>query len=359
MTGSLVACSCLLSIGCQQGSSSMEQQVHPFANGVPTGNTRGTVDLPVIEVEEGRVAWTTFEPTIIDTNTFPRPMEQGDPWTGETKRPGKLLPPHKRDKTLKQGAANNLQAGGLLEDARVEARSLFPAIQQGPWNPPDPSLAVGPDHVVVTVNMAVAFLDKEGNQQFFANLDETGNPGFFEDVGAGGFTFDPKCFYDPSIERFIILALEVYNDPDEGWMTIAISDDSDPNGTWYKYRTWAVVTNNNDEYWPDYPGLGFDDQAFYVSSNLFGFDGGFLGAIYRIFPKKDMLEGLPLTVADVPGQQQCFGTGRTMPRLPGQQPVRLTRQQHEHATSDDPGSTWKSTAPDRECLGPRIPEPEQ
>ena len=77
MTGSLVACSALLSIGCQQGSSinqaSLEQPVHPFANGVPTGSTRGTIDLPVIEVEEGRVAWTTFEPTIIDTNTFPRP----------------------------------------------------------------------------------------------------------------------------------------------------------------------------------------------------------------------------------------------------------------------------------------------
>ena len=277
----------------------MERQVHPFANGVPTGSTRGTIDLPVIEVEEGRVAWTSFEPTIIDTNAFPTDLERGDPWTGETKRPGTLLPPHKRDKTLKEGPVNNLQAGGLLEEARVESLSLFPAIQQGPWNPPDPSLAIGPNHVVVTVNMAVAFYDKDGNEQFFANLDDTGNPGFFEEIGAGGFTFDPKCFYDPSIERFIILALEVYNDPDEGWMTIAISDDNDPNGIWYKYRTWAVVTNNNNEYWPDYPGLGFDDNAFYVTSNLFGFEGGFLGAIYRIFPKEDMLDGGTLTVADV------------------------------------------------------------
>ncbi|MDG2424075.1 MAG: dockerin type I repeat-containing protein [Phycisphaerales bacterium] len=284
---------------CQNGQLPAPRSAHPLADGLPNGKTRGTIDLPVIELTSGGSAQTTFEPTIITTTSIPQRTGQRKPWIGETKRPGKLLPPHSRDKTLKQGPANNLQAGGLLEEKRVDSLSFFPAIQQGPWNPPDPSLAVGPNHVVVTVNMAVAFYDKEGNEQFFANLDDTGDPGFFEDIGAGSFTFDPKCFYDPTIERFIILALEVYNDPDEGWMTIAISDDSDPNGTWYKYRTWAVITNDNDEYWPDYPGLGFDDQAFYVTSNLFGFDGGFLGAIYRIFPKEDMLDGQPLTVTDV------------------------------------------------------------
>nr|MBC8203508.1 hypothetical protein [Planctomycetota bacterium] len=165
--------------------------------------------------------------------------------------------------------------------------------------PPDPSLAVGPNHVVVTVNMAIAFYDKDGNEEFSALLDSTGNPGFFEDIGAGGFTFDPKCFYDPHAERFVVLALEQYGN-DESWITVAVSDDSDPNGVWYKYRTWSVIANGSDTYWVDYPGLGFDDGYYYVTGNLFGLNnGGWGGVLYRVFDKTPMLVGDPVVIADV------------------------------------------------------------
>ena len=102
---------------------------------------------------------------------------------------------------------------------------------------------------------------------------------FFEDIGAGSFTFDPKCFYDPVENRFVVLALEHYDDTAESWITLAISDDSDPNGIWYKYRTWSVVTDGGTDWWVDYPGLGFDQDAIYVTGNLFPLgSGGFGGA---------------------------------------------------------------------------------
>ena len=286
---------------CQQTERipGVQRPAHPMVDGLPNGRTRGTVELPTIDLTGNTVAWTTFEPTIIDTRTFPQPATQGAPWNGDTRRPGRLLPPHSRDKTLPEGPTNDLTSGGLLDRGRVDAGPLFPAIYQTPWTPPDPSIAVGPNNVVVSVNMAIAIYDRAGNEQFFSNLDSTGDPGFFEEVGAGDFTFDPKCFYDPAIERFVILALEVYNNPDEGWMTIAISDDSDPNGIWYKYRTWAVITDEGREYWPDYPGLGFDDNAFYVTANMFGFQSGFAGVLFRAFPKAPMLDGDPVTVIDV------------------------------------------------------------
>ena len=138
---------------------------------------------------------------------------------------------------------------------------------------------------MITVNMAIAFFDKEGNEEFSANLDSTGNPGFFEEIGGGDFTFDPKCFYDPHTERFVVLALEQYGSS-ESWITMAVSDDSDPNGVWYKYRTWSVITDtgNGNTYWVDYPGFGFDDGYFYVTGNLFGLNnGGWGGVLYRVF----------------------------------------------------------------------------
>ena len=137
-------------------------------------------------------------------------------------------------------------------------------------------------------------LTKDGEELFSQYLDSSGDPGFLEDVGAGDFTFDPKCFYDPQSERFFILALEVYGDLNEAYITIAISDDSDPNGIWFKYRTGAGINVDGEDYWVDYPGLGFGQDAFFTTGNLFKLGGGgFAGTLFRVFPKEQLLAGEP------------------------------------------------------------------
>ena len=79
-----------------------------------------------------------------------------------------------------------------------------------------------------------------------------------------------------------------------------MSDDSDPNGVWYKYRTWSVITSGSNTYWVDYPGLGFDAGYYYVTGNLFGLNnGGWGGVLYRVFDKSPMLVGDPVVIADV------------------------------------------------------------
>lgn len=280
------------------------------AGWTPSVQQERTEPLPEIRIDRhGDVARTTVSPVVVDTRRFPVQVQPNIPWDGPTARPGKLLPKHGRDKSLDAGPDLRLPLGTLSNESRVKVAPRFPGISATPWTPPDPTLAVGPDHVVTTVNMAIAFYDKEGNQQFFANLDETGSPGFFEEVGAGGFCFDPKCFYDHEVERFLVLALEYY--PDESWITIAVSDDSDPNGIWYKYRTPAIVSIGNATYWVDYPGLGFNDQVFTVTSNLFQLGGsgpGFGGILYRCYNKLPMLSGDPVTFTDLTdggGSAQC------------------------------------------------------
>jgi len=261
-------------------------------------------DLPVIDLTEpGEIARTIVEPEIIDTHAFEPQIQLTGPHEGPTRLVKNLLPAHSRDKRIPEGEdRSGVPVGGVAGRSLLVPLRAFPGIEQTPWTPPDPSLAVGPEHVVQVVNMAIAFFDKEGNQQFSAPLGDPGNPGFFENQGARDFTFDPKCFYDHHADRFVVIALEVYNDTRESFIDIAVSDDSDPNGVWFKYRTPSVISIGNAEYWVDYPGLGFDDRGYYITGNLFRLSGsgpGFAGALFRVFDKQPLLVGDPARFTDL------------------------------------------------------------
>ena len=251
----------------------------------------GAPAQPVIDLtREGSVVRGTCVATIYDTRLV-QPQIQPIQDAGAGRLLRDVLPAHGKAPRPPQGPQNDLPLGGLTSDSRAVPGAMWPGISATAWTPPDPALAVGPNHVVETVNMRVAFFTKEGVEQFAVNLDNTGNPGFFEGLGAGNFTFDPKCFYDHYAGRFVIVALEVYGST-QAWIDIAVSDDSDPNGVWYKYRTDAVLTVGTSTYWWDYPGFGFDDDAYYVTGNLFGLNnGGFGGVGFRVFDKAPLLSG--------------------------------------------------------------------
>ena len=258
---------------------------------------------PAIDFAPGAVTFVgTAVAEIIDSRRFDPPVAKRPPYKGRQIRPAKMLPKHSRDKTLPRTPPNDLRAGGLNGTSRIEPEAAFPGITQSPWRPPDPSIAVGVGHVVETVNMEIAWYRKDGTPEFQQRLDSSGDPGFLESVGAGGFTFDPKCFYDSYVDRYVMIALEVYGDDREAWITMAVSDDGDPNGLWFKYRMWALVASGEREYWVDFPGFGFDDRGWYVTGNLFALAGGdgpgFLGSIVRSIDKTGPLAGEPVVWND-------------------------------------------------------------
>lgn len=251
----------------------------------------GPSRLGLIDVTTDNVAVPGTTPAqVIDTRTFPDQPQ--DPFPGEPRLVRDHLPPHTKPAQRGPGEPNGLDAEPTLPDGRTNPGPAFPAISSTGWNPPDPTLAVGPNHVVVTVNSRVAFYTKAGVQTFAAPLDSSGNPGFFESLGAGNFCFDPKCFFDHYAQRFVIVVLETYGTT-ESWVDIAVSDDSDPNGIWYKYRTDAVMTIGSNTAWWDFPGFGYDQNAYYVTGNLFGLNpaSGYYGAGIRVFDKSTMLSG--------------------------------------------------------------------
>ncbi|MEE2681105.1 MAG: hypothetical protein VX641_01910 [Planctomycetota bacterium] len=303
---SFVALSVLLP-GCDSSgktSNAMLAPAHPFADRIipPSGTDPSKLPPPVRISGIGGSARGFAEPVVIDSTRFRPQVAERPPWTGEQIRPGSILPPHSRNKTLYPGAPNTLTSGTMTDRPRIEAGSVafFPGITSTPWTPPDPTIAVGPNHVLETVNMEIAWYLKDGTPQFQQRLDSSGEPGFLEEVGAGGFTFDPKCFYDPLRERFVMLALERYDG--ESWITVAVSDDDDPNGTWYKYRTNSLVDIDGTTYWVDYPGFGYDATGWYTTNNLFRDTGdgpGFAGTLLRTFDPAGAMTGSNLEFTDL------------------------------------------------------------
>ncbi len=70
---------------------------------------------------------------------------------------------------------------------------------------------------------------------------------------------------------------------------LAYSDDYDPIGVWYIYRFdtkkhGSVQTTT----WGDYPQIGFDDQAIYITTRIFGFASGFFGMKLRVIKKAEL-----------------------------------------------------------------------
>ncbi|MBK9188561.1 MAG: hypothetical protein IPM33_06340 [Phycisphaerales bacterium] len=270
------------------------QALAPFmGDDVPAGGAAAQPRPAPDLTKPGAVARGTTPAWTIDTRQFPVQIQPIDTIEAE-RRVREIVPSHERPAEPPPGPANTLVAGETLDEERATITGLWPSVGSTGWTPPDPCLAVGPNHVVVTVNQSIAWYTRSGTQQFSAILGSQGSPGFFEGIGASTFAFDPKCVYDHLAQRFIVLALEVYQSSNEAYITLGISDDADPNGTWHMYRTDCVMTVGANQYWWDFPGLGYDQNAIYVTGNLFQINGsGYAGGGFRVYDKAPLLSGQP------------------------------------------------------------------
>ncbi|HLM57724.1 MAG TPA: hypothetical protein VK422_16580 [Pyrinomonadaceae bacterium] len=136
--------------------------------------------------------------------------------------------------------------------------------------PPDPAGAVGPGHLVNVVNSSIEIYTKNGVRQlrqslknFFASAPTPPQTG----------TFDPKVIYDQYLNRFVVLTMERIEaagaTPNQSRVYLAVSDDSDPNGTWFFNTLNTEETINGRQTWADFPGLTVDSEAVYFTTNQF------------------------------------------------------------------------------------------
>lgn len=164
--------------------------------------------------------------------------------------------------------------------------------------PPDPDLAVGPNHVIAVVNVAFEIYDKQGNSL-------TGGPvgfsQFFDPTMGGtmpgtptpncpaytGGLFDPDVVYDAAEDRFILGI-----DGDGTDFCIAVSQTGDPTGAWYRYAFDADI----DGAFFDYPHMGVGDNEIFVGSNQFGgaLPFGFQGRVFAVEKANLYSGGVPM-----------------------------------------------------------------
>ena len=190
---------------------------------------------------------------------------------------------------------NTIQLGGMSgAPSPLSPGKLFPGIGATGWVPPDPDIAVGPNHIVSVVNVAIGFFRKDGTKIFQQDL---GANGFFSGMGATSFVFDPKCFFDPLTQRFFVVALEQDGATETSKCLVAVSDDADPSGTWHRYRIEAKQTVDSASYWLDYPGFGHNKDGVLITGNMFGFTGGYNGIQYIAIQKAPMLTGGTPTIS--------------------------------------------------------------
>lgn len=163
----------------------------------------------------------------------------------------------------------------------------FPGISFTGSFPPDTHIAVGDRFIVMVVNSAIAFFDKNtGRKVFQRNLDRRG---FLSGVpGVGDFIFDPKVFYDPVRRRYYVVVLDVDFQTERSAFIVMGSDDGDPRGVWNIVRIDNTGQNFDGE-WGDYPGWGFSSTHLAASFNMFPFQNG--GVYTRVI-------GMPWSAVD-------------------------------------------------------------
>jgi len=158
--------------------------------------------------------------------------------------------------------------------------------------PPDTNAAVGPNHVVETVNTDLAVFNKAGTMVFGPVAINTLWAGF-----GGGCQLDndgdPIVTYDRLADRWIISQFQVTSTPFQ--QCVAVSKTPDPTGAYFRYAF-------NYTGFPDYPKMGVWPDAYYISYNMFNNAGtSFLGSQVCAFDRAKMLSGAAAT-------QQCFST---------------------------------------------------
>jgi hypothetical protein len=166
--------------------------------------------------------------------------------------------------------------------------------------PPDPNAAVGPNHIVETVNADFAIFNKSGTAIYGPVPINTLWSGF----GGGCQTNndgDPSVTYDRAADRWVIQQFSVSTTP--YLECIAVSQTPDPTGAYNRYSFQYTD-------FPDYPKLAVWPDAYYVTYNMFAAGTTFSGGTVCALDRAKMLAGAAAT-------QQCFNVGTSYGGLLG------------------------------------------
>jgi hypothetical protein len=121
---------------------------------------------------------------------------------------------------------------------------------------------------------------------------------WFSSVITSAKIFDPKAIFDQHSNRWFLLAVALPSDPasQQSFFLLSVSQTADPLGAWWNYKLDATLDGQTaTTNWADYPSLGVDNTALYITANMFKFNGGYQYAKVRVLPKTPLLTGAAAT----------------------------------------------------------------
>jgi len=219
---------------------------------------------------------------VLVPNVFPAPTEiPGN-------RPGRRSPLGVTDDggqrlVLVDGAGPG--GPGTLDEASIPAIDVrFDGPYDGGVAPPDPVMAPGSRHVVVLVNLVMAVYDKQGTRLSGPTSLRT-----FFGIPSGFNVFDPVAVPDPFRDRFVVGVAARNAADQDSRIYLAFSDSDDATGTWHRF--WIDADAGQDGNWADYPAIGLDRLAVYVTANMFNSSNSYRNATLFVVDKEDGYAG--------------------------------------------------------------------
>ncbi len=146
----------------------------------------------------------------------------------------------------------------------------FQGLQFDGSDPPDPVLAVGLDHLIQLCNGSIGIFTKAGILVYsftpacwFNNV----NPLNSDEARI----YDPKIIYDQYYDRWVIIYLNrsVEGDIIDSNYLLSVSQSSDPTGLWWNYKIDGSFFGGteHENFFPDYPSIGFNSESIIISAN--------------------------------------------------------------------------------------------
>jgi hypothetical protein len=153
--------------------------------------------------------------------------------------------------------------------------------------PPDTQIAAGPDSLLEMVNSSGSVWTKSGGLVKIFDLNS------FFPVPAGYTFSDPRVLYDAISGRWFASGVAFVTPSYGSVLVFAVSDTSDPTGTWHVYSA-----DNSSNVTHDQPKIGVSADKVAFSFNDFLNAAFFQGASTWVFGKAAMLAG----ASSIPGQ---------------------------------------------------------
>jgi Secretion system C-terminal sorting domain/Bacterial pre-peptidase C-terminal domain/Fibronectin type III domain len=159
--------------------------------------------------------------------------------------------------------------------------SNFAGIGNQPLNPPDPTMCVGPNHIIQMINGSSGALLQIYNKAG-AVLVATK---FMDAITGKGGLGDPIALYDQLADRYVITEFNNKAETTTEGLTFAVSQTNDPTGAWYVYFFSTGTT------FPDYPKFSVWTDAYYGTTNDFANGSSYSGSTVYAFDRAKMIAG--------------------------------------------------------------------